>query len=52
LTDQKPYTFVWMILGLTGLVFMVVQIIQDTILSPKLMGKVTGLNPAMMMLLF
>ena len=29
---------------------MVVQIIQDTILVPKIMGKVTGLNPAMMML--
>jgi predicted PurR-regulated permease PerM len=40
----------WMILGLTGLVFVVVQIIQDTILVPKIMGKVTGLNPAMMML--
>ena len=41
---------VWMVLGLTGLVFVVVQIIQDTILVPKIMGKVTGLNPAMMML--
>ena len=41
---------IWMILGLTGLVFVVVQIIQDTILVPKIMGKVTGLNPAMMML--
>jgi predicted PurR-regulated permease PerM len=27
-----------------------VQIIQDVILVPKIMGKVTGLNPAMMML--
>ena len=41
---------VWMTLGLTGMVFVVVQIIQDTILVPKIMGKVTGLNPAMMML--
>ena len=41
---------VWMVLGLTGLVFVVVQIIQDTILVPKIMGKVTGLNPAMIML--
>jgi predicted PurR-regulated permease PerM len=31
------------------LFFVVVQIIQDTILVPK-MGKVTGLNPAIMML--
>ncbi len=41
---------VWTILSLTGLVFVVVQIIQDIILVPKIMGKVTGLNPAMMML--
>ena len=41
---------VWMILSLTGLVFVVVQIIQDIILVPKIMGKVTGLNPAIMML--
>ena len=41
---------IWLILGLTGLVFVVVQIIQDVILVPKIMGKVTGLNPAMMML--
>ena len=40
----------WMVLGLTGLVFVVVQIIQDVILVPKIMGKVTGLNPAMMLL--
>ena len=41
---------VWVVLGLTGLVFVVVQIIQDTLLVTKIMGKVTGLNPAMMML--
>jgi len=41
---------IWMVLGLTGLVFVVVQILQDVILVPKIMGKVTGLNPAMMML--
>ena len=40
----------WLVLGLTGLVFAVVQIIQDTILTPKIMGKVTGLSPAMIML--
>jgi predicted PurR-regulated permease PerM len=27
-----------------------VQIIQDAILVPRIMGKATGLNPAMMML--
>ncbi len=41
---------VWMVLGLTGLVFVVVQLIQDGFLVPKIMGKVTGLNPAMIML--
>jgi predicted PurR-regulated permease PerM len=40
----------WLILGLTGLVFVVVQVVQDVILVPKIMGKVTGLNPAMIML--
>jgi predicted PurR-regulated permease PerM len=41
---------VWTVLALTGLVFVVVQVIQDTILVPRIMGKVTGLNPAMIML--
>jgi predicted PurR-regulated permease PerM len=40
----------WMVLGQTGLVFVVVQLIQDTIISPRIMGKVTGLNPAMILL--
>ena len=40
----------WFVLGLTGLVFVVVQIVQDVVLVPKIMGKVTGLNPAMIML--
>lgn len=43
-------TSFWMVMGLTGSVFIVVQIIQDTILVPKIMGKVTGLNPAMILL--
>ena len=41
---------IWVVVGLTGLVFLVVQIIQDVILVPRIMGKVTGLNPAIMML--
>jgi predicted PurR-regulated permease PerM len=41
---------IWLVLSLTGLVFVVVQIIQDVILVPRIMGKVTGLNPAMIML--
>ena len=40
----------WVVLGQTGLVFVIVQLIQDTVLSPRIMGKVTGLNPAMILL--
>jgi len=43
-------TSVWMAIGMTAMVFAVVQAIQDLILTPKIMGKVTGLNPAMMIL--
>ncbi len=43
-------TGIWIAVGMTGLVFAVVQIIQDLILTPKIMGRVTGLNPAMMIL--
>jgi len=41
---------IWVTFGLTALVFVVVQTIQDTILVPKIMGKVTGLSPAMILL--
>ncbi|MEE8383023.1 MAG: AI-2E family transporter [Thermodesulfobacteriota bacterium] len=40
----------WMILSLTGLVFAVIQAIQDVVLVPKIMGRVTGLSPAMILL--
>jgi predicted PurR-regulated permease PerM len=43
-------TGIWMVMGQTALVFAVVQIIQDAILVPKIMGKVTGMNPAMILL--
>jgi predicted PurR-regulated permease PerM len=43
-------TSVWLVLGLVGLVFAVVQVIQDAVLVPRIMGKVTGLNPAMILL--
>lgn len=36
--------------GLVLLVFAVVQIIQDSILVPKIMGNVTSLNPAIILL--
>lgn len=40
----------WIILGLALLVFCVVQAIQDMYLVPKIMGKITGLNPAIILL--
>lgn len=40
----------WLMLGLTGLVFAVVQTLQDAVLVPRIMGKVTGLSPAVILL--
>lgn len=40
----------WIILVGAIVVFIVVQIIQDTFLVPKIMGKITGLNPAIILL--
>ena len=40
----------WLILLMALVVFAVVQIIQDTILTPKIMGHVTGLNSAIILL--
>lgn len=40
----------WVILALATAVFAVVQTIQDTLIVPKIMGKITGLNPAIILL--
>ena len=40
----------WIILLMALAVFAVVQVIQDTFLTPKIMGKVTGLNSAIILL--
>lgn len=40
----------WYIFGLAMLVFAIVQILQDAFLVPKIMGKVTGFNPAIILL--
>lgn len=40
----------WWILAVAGIVFLVVQVIQETILIPRIMNKVTGLNPAVILL--
>lgn len=40
----------WMVLLMALAVFAVVQVIQDTILTPRIMGKTTGLSPAAILL--
>ena len=40
----------WVILLMALAVFAIVQTIQDTFLTPKIMGKVTGLNSAIILL--
>ena len=40
----------WIIIACALAVFAIVQIIQDTFLVPKIMGKITGLNPAIILL--
>ncbi len=40
----------WWILFSALMVFTIVQTVQDAILTPKIMGKVTGLNPAIILL--
>ena len=41
---------VWLTLLLMAIVFIVVQSIQDMYLTPKIMGNVTGMSPAMILL--
>lgn len=40
----------WIIMALAITVFAVVQILQDVFIVPKIMGKITGLNPAIILL--
>ena len=40
----------WFIMLMVVIVFGVVQLIQDTFLTPKIMGKVMGLNAAIILL--
>lgn len=40
----------WVVFGLAVLVFIVVQIISDSIVVPKVLGKAMGLNPAILLL--
>lgn len=40
----------WIVFGLAVLVFCVVQVITDMVVTPKIMGKAMGLNPAILLL--
>lgn len=40
----------WLIFGSAVIVFIVVQAITDMVLTPKIMGKAMGLNPAILLL--
>lgn len=40
----------WIIILSAAAVFIIVQIIQDGFIVPKIMGKITGLNPAIILL--
>lgn len=40
----------WMLTGSVLLVYIVVQIIQDVIVTPRIMGKIMGLSPAIILL--
>ncbi len=40
----------WVVLAMTMSVFAIVQLIQDSILTPKIMGDATGLNPVIILL--
>lgn len=46
---ETGQSYLSVLLGI-AIVFLIVQLIQDIILTPKIMGKVTGLNPAVILL--
>ena len=47
-TAETGANFWWLICGVL-LVYIVVQILQDTIFTPKIMGKIMGLPPAIIL---
>lgn len=48
--SMQTGTGFWILFGEAMLVYIVVQAIQDFFLTPKIMGKVMGLNPAIILL--
>lgn len=43
-------TSFWMMMGLVALVYIVVQVLQDAVFTPRIMGKLMGLPPAIVLL--
>lgn len=41
---------IWVVLGSALIVFAIVQAIEDSFIVPKVMGRITGLNPAIILL--
>jgi predicted PurR-regulated permease PerM len=46
--DPTPTSILWS-LGLVAFVFLIVQVIQDWVLTPRIMGQSTGLRPVILM---
>ncbi|MDD4970061.1 MAG: AI-2E family transporter [Paludibacter sp.] len=46
---ETGHSYGSILLGI-AIVFLIIQLIEDLILTPKIMGKVTGLNPAIILL--
>jgi len=47
--SEYDQNFLWVAVSVMA-VFAIVQVIEDTFLTPKIMGKATGLNPAIILL--
>jgi len=50
LKSTEPGQHFWWIILSVLIVFVIVQTFQDLVLVPKIMGKVTGMNPAIILL--
>ena len=50
LGSTQTDTSFWAMIGLTALIYVIVQCIMDLFLVPKIMGKAMGLNPAIILL--
>ena len=45
--DGRPF---WLVLLLVAVVYIVVQVVQDAVVTPRVMGKIMGLSPAIVLL--